>query len=249
MFFITSFSWNLYKDYANRFIDSYIQTNQTIPVTIYVEEDINKYPQVNNITYVNLFEAVPSFKDFIERHKDKESKRFNSESKIEFRADFIRFAPKVFSQYHASKQNKKFIWLDADNRFVKQIPETFVDEFIPNDTFTSYYGRKEYTECGVLGFNSALDNELNNSFFEKYLSWYDKDDVLKLPETQRTDCHTYDKTRNIFKTNPKYKELRKGDGADGHIIARDKSINIFLDHHKGKRKYRDASPEWVKETK
>ena len=32
----------------------------------------------------------------------------------------VRFSHKVFSQHHASQLNKKFMWLDADNIFMKQ---------------------------------------------------------------------------------------------------------------------------------
>jgi len=44
------------------------------------------------------------------------------------------------------------------------------------------------------------------------------------------------------------KERNKNDGHGGHIIARDKEINPYIDHKKGKRKYKPNSPEWVNQT-
>ena len=57
-----------------------------------------------------------------------------------------------------------------------------------------------------------------------------------------TDCHAFDNTRNLVKV----KERNEGHGKDGHIIARDKEINQYIDHKKGKRKYKDNSTEWEK---
>ena len=36
-----------------------------------------------------------------------------------------------------------------------------------------------------------------------------------------------------------YKEIDRGDGLDGHVIFRDKFMLKYLDHRKGKRKYRE----------
>jgi hypothetical protein len=150
-FFITTFNKRLYDDYAHQFIQTYIDTKQTIKVICYVEEDFD-YPKHDNITYVNILQEMPELVLFKERHKDK---IWNDDS--DFLQNAVRFCHKVFAQYHASKLKKKFMWLDADNIFIKQIPDNFMDTFIPGDTFTTFYGRSHYTECGVVGFNCTLD--------------------------------------------------------------------------------------------
>lgn len=229
-FFITTFNKRLYDDYAHQFIKTYKDTFQTIPVICYVEEDID-YPKNNNITYINILKEMPELVSFIDRHKDKIW--FDDSN---FLQNAVRFSYKVFAQTHASKYNQKFIWLDADNIFIKQIPENFFDTFLPNDTFTTFYGRDHYTECGVLGFNCTLES--SKSFFDTYISYYTKDKIWDLPN--KTDCHAFDSTRKIVKV----KERNKGDGQGGHVIARDKEVNPYLDHKKGKRKYKANSPEW-----
>jgi len=231
-FFITSFNKRLYDDYAHQFIKTYIDTQQTIKVICYVEDD-TKFVDHPNLHFVNIFKEQPELRHFVVRHKDK---TWNDDSN--FLQNAVRFSYKVFAQYHANKLNKKFIWLDADNIFLKQIPDNFIDTFIPDDTFITFYGRNTYTECGVLGFNSTLD--ISKKFFETYINHYIKDTIWDLPD--KTDCHAFDNTRKLVQV----KERNKGDGHNGHVIARDEDINIFLDHKKGKRKYLTNSPEIIK---
>ena len=233
-FFITTFNKRLYDDYAHRFLQTYADTKQTIKMICYVEEDFD-YPKIDGVTYINITKEMPELVDFKERHKDK---IWHDDS--DFLQNAVRFSHKVFAQYHASKLNKKFMWLDADNIFMKQFPDDFIDNFIPEDTFTTFYGRDHYTECGVIGFNCTLD--ISKKFFDIYLSHYTKDTIYDLPN--KTDCHAFDNTRKLVKV----KERNKNDGHGGHIIARDKEINPYIDHKKCKRKYKDNSPEWVRQT-
>ena len=233
-FFITSFNKRLYDDYAHKFLQTYAETKQTIKLICYVEENY-QYPNYEGVTYINMVEEIPEFVAFKERHKDKV---WNNDS--DFLQNAVRFCPKVFSQYHASQLNKKFMWLDADNVFMKTFPDNFIDTFIPEDTFTTFYGRNHYTECGVVGFNCTLD--ISKKFFDIYLSHYTKDTIWNM--VNKTDCHAFDNTRNMIKV----KERNKNDGHGGHIIARDKEINPYIDHKKGKRKYKSNSPEWLTQT-
>ena len=234
-FFITSFNRKLYDDYAYQFLQTYADTKQTIKVICYVEEDY-QYPNYSGITYVNMMNEIPELVAFKERHKDKVMVGTDN-----FRQDAVRFCHKVFAQHHASKLNKKFVWLDADNIFVKQFPNDFIDKFIPDDVFTTFYGRKEYTECGMLGFNCTLD--VKKKFFDTYINYYTKDHIYDLKF--KTDCHAFDATRSRIII----KERNKADGKDGHIIARDKEVNQYIDHKKGRRKYQPHSAEWITETR
>ncbi len=237
-FFITTFNKKLYDEYASTFLNTYIESEQKIPLICYVEEDNeNLYPSYDNITYVNLKEVMPALVEFKERHKDK-----IWEGDEDFLQNAVRFSHKVFAQTHASYSKKKFIWLDADNTFIRRIPVKYFDAFLPDKIFTSYYGRSNYTEAGVLGFNCTL--KCSETFFKLYIRNYINDRVWDLPN--KTDCHVFDDTRNKMKGVEDYKELRKGDGEQGHIIARDREISLYLDHRKGKRKKWRHSPEWEK---
>ena len=228
MFFITSFNKKLYNEYAHQFIDTYIKTKQTIKVKCYVESD-EVFINHPNFKFINIYSAMPQTKEFLDRSKD----RPPAES---FMVDARRFCFKVFAQYHASKQKEKFMWLDADNIFNKQIPTDWFNKFIPDNVFCSYYGRKRYSELGVLGFNCK--DEDSDKFFDVYLKHYTEDRIWNMQ--YKTDCHAFDNTINMIRP----KEIRRGNGDQSHVIAIDSFINPYLDHKKGKRKAMAHSPEW-----
>jgi hypothetical protein len=234
IFFVTTFNSRLYKEYAHNFIETYINTNQEIPVICYVDDDYN-YPTHKNITYIKLHEAIPQILDFKERHKDIIlDLEYESYSDQQFLQNAVRFSHKVFAQVHASYSNKKFMYIDGDNIFRNKITKEFVNNFIPDDVFVTCYGRPNYVETGIIGFNSSLGNT-SKIFFEKYLAYYTEDKIFD--SKFKTDSQALDGTREAMKKISDYKEIDKGDGMDGHVIYRDKHMLNYLDHRKGKRKY------------
>ena len=86
------------------------------------------------------------------------------------------------------------------------------------------------------------DIELTDKFYKMYKGMYVNDTVYHLQHY--TDCHTLDNTRLNLLDEDTYKEKHLGDGENGHIMARDKFINPYLDHRKGPRKAQANSPEW-----
>lgn len=231
--FTTTYNKRLYDNYAKRLIETYQQTNQQIPLYVFVEDDINYFKKIDGITYLNLFEEEPELKKFVERNKSTESKPFTF--------DAVRFSYKVFAQNAARKYGKKIYYVDSDCVFVKQIPNNWYDECLPDDIFISFYDRpNQYTETGFVAFN---ENKLiAKEFFSHYINYYKEDTIYKL--NGYTDCHTLDATRRYFEKDTHYKEKKLGDGGGGHIMARDKFLSPYLDHRKGTRKQKQHSPEW-----
>jgi len=236
--FITTFNKRLYDDYAHQFLESYISTSQTVPIVCYVEEDdVSSYPQHPNITYVNLFTAMPQCPEFVQRHSDK---IWIDDSN--FLQNAVRFCYKVFAQCHAGRMNSKVYFLDADNVFCKQFPESVLEEFLSNNIFVSFYGRQNFTETGFLAFN-CTQRTVAEEFFSRYIQYYTRDQIYTLDH--KTDCHAFDATRKQMQGIPGYTEKSHGDGTIGHVIARDRNISPYIDHKKGKRKYSAHSPEWT----
>ena len=233
--FVTTFNKKLFDEYAHKLLETYVSTNQKIPLYVFVEDNIEQYPKVDNVTFINLFEQEPELKKFIERHKNKKVESFFK--------DAVRFSYKVFTQNAARKYGDKIFFIDADCVFNKPIPIDWFDEFLPDDTFVSFYDRpQQYTETGFLAFN---ENKLiSKAFFNHYTNLYKEDKIFDLENW--TDCHTFDETRRYFKEDIHYKQLSKGDGRNGHIMARDKFLNPYIDHRKGLRKQSEHSPEWSK---
>ena len=53
--FVTTYNKKLYDQYANQLITSYLATQQTLPMYVFVEDDPKSNPQINNVHYHNLF--------------------------------------------------------------------------------------------------------------------------------------------------------------------------------------------------
>jgi len=233
--FCTTFNKELYDRYANQLIDTYLQTKQTIPLHVFVEDLENvHYPKHPNVFYHNLFKEEPELEKFVERNKGR--------SFSDFLSDAVRFSYKVFAQNASRKYGDKIYYVDSDSKFIRQIPDEWYDECLPDDVFVSFYYRPHtYTETGFVAFDNT--KEVSNTFFNYYTDLYKSDNVYKLKAY--TDCHTLDDTRDNMKTVSDYKEKRLGDKQNGHIMARDKFINPYLDHRKGERKFKPHSDEWL----
>ena len=242
--FTTTFNRKLYDDYAHQLIDTFVATKQLAMMYVFVEDNPNFYPKVDRVHYYNIFDYEPDLKDFIERNKHRKANTFYEEA--------IRFSYKVFAQSAARARGEKIIYVDSDCKFMDTIPGEWYQQCIPNLNFLSFYDRpKQYTETGLLAFNTGPNGNYSicNRFFEEYKNCYVTDKVYsinKLGKNFWTDCHTLDATRQMFKDDPNYSERPLGDGENGHIMARDKWLNPYIDHRKGKRKFSSNSPEWRK---
>jgi len=51
--FVTTFNFSLFEKYANRLIDSFIKTDQSLKLYCYVEDNVDLYPKNKNIVYNN----------------------------------------------------------------------------------------------------------------------------------------------------------------------------------------------------
>lgn len=236
MLFVTTFNKEIYKKFAHKFIDTYIKTEQEIPLICYVDDDFD-YKKNINITYIKLQEVMPELSKFKKRHKDKvvENDDDNLQPHI-FLQNAIKFSHKVFAQCHASTYNKKFMYVDGDCVFHKKIDKEFFNDFIPDKTLLTFYGRPNWVETGIIGFNPTA-SDTSKKFFEVYQNFYTKDKIFDLKF--KTDCQALDETRNIMKDDLNYREIDRGDGLDGHVIYRDKKMLQYIDHEKGKRKFDD----------
>ena len=233
MIFFTTYNKKLFDEYAHRLIETYQSTQQTLPMYVFVEDNIEDFPKIPNVTYVNLFLKEPECQRFVKRHKGL--------IPAHYLKDAVKFCYKVFAQSAAREFGDKLYYVDSDCVFVKQIPDTWFNECLPDDTFLTFYDRPaSYTETGFLAFNNT--KKVSDDFFNAYKDWYISDRIYKLKFF--TDCHSLDATRLKFMNNPDYSEKKLGDGGINHIMARDGFITPYIDHKKGRRKTRKNSPEW-----
>ena len=235
--FVTTMNKKLFNDYGKDLLLSYMNTSQKYPMYVYVEDDITKYPIMQNIIYVPLYEVEPECENFVNRNSKREVPSFMF--------DAVRFCYKVFAQCNASKHGGKMYYVDGDSVFLKTMNDDILDTLLPDKVCVSHYYRQGmYTETGFIGFN--MNHPMMEDFIGHYRNLYIDDTVYNLPHY--TDCHTFDRTRKIMtqQFTDDYYEKKLGDGGTGHIMARCNLIHDYLDHRKGKRKSQKHSPEWLR---
>ena len=242
--FVTTFNYSLFEKYAYKLIDSFIKTDQQLPLYCYVEDDVELYPKNKNIFYLNLYKEQPSCFQFVERNKQ----RSQINSKVSYLLDSVRFSYKVFAQSDARKYSQQFFYIDSDTEFLKKIPNDWFNECLPQDTLISIYDRiGYYTEAGFVAFNNLpLNNKkqkLLDIFFNQYTSYYIYDLIYSLPAF--TDCHALDATRSRFMflknytdDHSNYKEKILGNWSKKpnlNVMDHDEFINKYIKHRKGNK--------------
>lgn len=234
---VTTFNKKLYREYAYKFIDSYLESGTTIPLHIYVE-DGEEYPAFPNVTFHNLFDQDPECHAFVKRNQHKKAPTYMK--------DGVRFCYKVFAQCLGSQIDKEpMLWVDADCVFLQKIEERWVSEVL-GGKFVAFYSRPGlYTECGFMAYD--LSKPCSEGFFEHFRNFYVNDVIYRLENY--TDCHAFDSCRRISRHTLGYSERPLGQFATHrklHVMALDPLIAKHIDHRKGNRKQKEKSPELLK---
>jgi hypothetical protein len=228
---ITSFTEQGYEVYGREFLKTFREFwPKDVQLVVYYEgndlrEDWRHIEEVE--MYSEFMEAVAQFPIM--------SGKVGNDYKIDFDA---RMGRKTFMQNHAIKQyGGKVFWLDADTVTFDKVPETFLDDVLPDDKFSCFLGRDGwfYTESGFLGFNSQ--HPLCADFMRTYIQIF----ISGVIFTRKWwhDCAAYDAAREIV--YPRF-------GDDAFInLAKDlpgqclhpfvnSVLGAFMDHRKGQRK-------------
>ena len=186
---VSTFSDTGYQEYAHLLVDG-LNNHLDKKIKVFLYVDTVNFAVPDNISLIPLEPSVPNLTKFKQRHTDKKPTNF-----IE---DGVRFSHKSYAIWHAAKNINadKLFWLDADTVLTNNITEQYLDNFLPDNYFTSYLGRVgRYTETGFIGFN--LKHTYANEFFDEFIDYYNSDRIYsELPAY--TDCHVYDATRNKF---------------------------------------------------
>ena len=242
--FVCTFNKKIFEINGQKLLNSYINTNQKLPLYCYVEDDISYYPKYPNVIFINLYDAQPESKKFVERNL----KKYEKLSKISYLLDAVRFSFKVFAQNDARKYGDHIFYIDSDIEFLQFIPDTWFNECLPDKIFTAFYDRLGfYSETGFIGFNNLIKNKNNERisdiFFQQYTNYYIYDLIYSLPAF--TDCHAFDATRWRFlflerKTNEhgNYNEKKLGNWSikrNMDVMKHDPFINKYLIHKKGEQ--------------
>ena len=195
---VSTFSNNGYNEYAHLLVNG-IGSHLDKKIKVFLYIDTVKFKVPSNVSVIPLEPSVPDLTKFKQRHSDKKPTKFIN--------DGVRFSHKSYAIWHAAKNSNvdKLFWLDADTVLTNDVTEQYLNNFLPDNHFTSYLGRgKSYTETGFIGFN--LKHAYADEFFDEFIDYYNSDRIYsELPAY--TDCHVYDATRNKFVNEKKITAL------------------------------------------
>ena len=245
--FITTFNKKLYDIYASKLINSYIKTDQSIPLYCYVEDDINQYQKHDKIFYIDLYSAQPECLNFVNKNYEK----YKKYAEVYYLLDAVRFSYKVFAQSDSRKYGDHIFYIDSDTEFKDHIPDDWYNECLPDDVFLTLHERLGYyTETGFLAFNNNIKNKQGNKiadeFFKIYTRFYTKDLIYALPAF--LDCNALDATRYRFKFLHKYileysfykeKNLIVKANHNQTNVDENELIKAYFVHKKGNLKHKD----------
>lgn len=151
----------------------------------------------------------------------------------DYRFDASKFCRKVFAQDAVFDEDEMVFWFDADCVVLKAIPPQFLGGLVRDYPF-AYFGRKNYTETGWIGFNTKHPKFWE--FRSKYLSHFTSGRIFQ--EREWHDCIAFDVARKGIKGN----DLSPKGVAMGHVLLQS-VLAPYLDHTKGpKRKELGYSP-------
>jgi hypothetical protein len=246
---ITTFHQPGLEQYAQRMIDTF-ETNWPSEVDLIVcAEDCNPVVTRPNTQVINLLEASPDLRNFVNRHrnnplahgKDGPPDVFNPRKS--FRWDAVRFSYKVFSVALCADRISGgwMIWLDADSHTHSPLPINFMSKVCPDEYMMSYIGRGEkyHSECGWVGYN--LDYPETRQFVRDFVDMYKTDAIFN--EREWHDSYIWDVLRKryqvahpFFNLNPSWEDK----GLAGHPFI-NSELGRYMDHVKGERKNQGCS--------
>lgn len=240
---ITTFHSKGLTQYAQTMIDSFEQYwPESVNLVSYAE---NCTPQVSRTKVVDLLSACPDLVEFKHRHKDNPvangtvAKDTNVPFKDnQFKWDAVRFSHKVFAVIHACAtiDSDWIIWLDADSKTFRTIPESFLDEVCNNSSLACYLGRREkyHSECGWVAYNRRHP-ELQN-FMRDWRELYMSDRLFDLKEYH--DSFVFDVLRRQYQERGvQFYSLSPelpGKGPGHPFIA--SRLGEYMDHMKGSKR-------------
>ena len=232
---ITSFTQDGYEKYGKEFLET--MEKHFIKPVVYFEGD--EFPE-GNAEWKSIYEIgalnqwMRAIAPFPLMRGDVGDGKYN----IQFDAGMVR---KPYMQAHACLEyGGKVFWMDADAIVHADVPDTFLDECLPDDKFCCFLGRDRladkhgqmYTESGFIGFNT--DHELFEPFFAAYMDIFEHGYIFT--QSRWHDCQGFDMVR---RSNPKQLENFVDLAADFEPNMHpyvNSVLGKYFDHRKGPRK-------------
>ena len=244
-----------YELYGRRMVETFDRHwPESIPLYFYAEDFVpsDAGPRVH---FKNLHASSDDLVAFKQRHADnprahgsgnrprwnfrvdvKQMKfKVRRKTNIGYRWDAVRFSHKVFALLAAIEQCDAdvLIFLDADTYSTRDIPQSLLEDTIPEDHLVGYLGRPRDAETGFVSYN--LRHPAVHEFLAAFGDMYRKDTLFR--ERQWCDGYLFDVLRKRFQRKGHSAfDIAEGSGAEnGHVFATS-PLGGYMTHDKGTRK-------------
>lgn len=225
--FVTTFSRNGYHAYGQRFIDSFMEHGDPLPLIVYHEsqESVDWH---SRLTWINL-DTDADRQRFIEDHGNDPNKVADA---LHPNQQSIRFCHKVFALTDAANRcgTEWLVWCDADvvfhDRIVDHLPQ------ILDGYDLAYLGRHRmpYTECGFVAYR--VHSNPVQSMLDDMRHYYTSGEIFSRPKTDWHDSKCFDICRERSSVRPqRWHNLSENVDAT-HVWPRT-ILSKFSQHHKG----------------
>jgi len=233
---ITSFNETGYEKYGRRFLESWLEYwSPRIRLVVYYEGD--NFDFTKGMSW-HPIEEVEFLSDFMD------SLRFPIQHGLvghQYDVWFdARHARKVFMQVHAMrKYGRKVFWIDSDSVTERPVPETFLDECLPDDALSCYIGRDGwyFTESGFIGFNASHPKA--DEFIKNYAHTFITGTFLANMIHGRpgwNDCCGYDAIRHLMGDGEEFVNLCADVPKGTMHPLQNCIVGNYITHLKGNRK-------------
>lgn len=208
---------------------------KSVELIIYYEGDILRDDD-ENVKW-HWFEEVEEWQTWEKRLSHFPVLTGRVRDKYEVQLD-ARHWRKAFIEAHAVQRfGGKVFWLDSDVVTFADVPETFLDECLPDDKMCSYLGRKNfYSETGFIGWNA--DHELTKHFFNLYLEFFRSGAIFTQPSWH--DCQGFDVVRELINRPDLFVDMAADQPENLHPFI-NSPIGRFCDHLKGPSRKNEGS--------
>ncbi len=180
-----------------------------------------------------------------------------------FRWDAVRFSHKSFATFDAARRRPAdvLLWLDADLRFLQDVPRELLEEIVPETCLVAYLKRAKngeaaaelipsqrrlrfyhregkHPETGIVGYN--LRHAAIDDFLAEFEALYTRDALFE--EREFTDSFLFDRLRERFaaRGHETY-DIGEGIGRVASHPLVNSRLGPYMDHLKGERKQHGTS--------
>lgn len=240
---ITTFHPAGMRQYGQTMIDTFERHwPESVDLVVYAE---NCQPRVTRTQVVDLNSTCPDLVNFKNRHKNNSVAHgmIMKDTGLpfkdnQFKWDAVRFSHKVFAVIHACEtiDSDWVIWLDADSKTFRDVPESFLDEICDFKSMACYLGRREkyHSECGWVAYNRH--HPKLQQFIKDWRELYVSDRLFDLHEYH--DSFVFDVLRKRYQAQGVWfhnlsPEL-PGKGPGHPFIA--SGLGQYMDHLKGSKR-------------